>query len=779
MLRLKLVLFLLIVFSISCFSQTKLDMDSLATNLQPYLKNVPKENIYLQTSKGIYESGEDLWFKAYVLNAQSFIPSMLSQTLYLQLIDESTRKALWQEMYEIKNGFADGQVYLPDSLAEGNYLLEAFTANSFFADSVQFKALRKIRVVKSYTSIIASAGLAEVPDKKTSIQFNVFPEGGKLINEIPAKLAFKAVNLNGEPVQVSGTLFQDDQALQSFRSEHAGMGSLAFTPISGKKYHIRLSEPAKDSIFQLPKVYAEGISLSLMGRDSSNLIFAVERVGGTTAKVYLRGQLRGKTACIASGLLDKQLTIKLPLKEFTQQGIAEFTLFNEILQPIAERLVYVNAEKKLFIKTELSKQQFKLREKATLKISVSDQSGHPVQANLGLSVSDKLYNNPKDAKNVLTHYYLSSQLKGRIRDPAFYFDEKQLNREIAMDLLLLTQGWRNYVWSEDNLEQYKSGGQPVVSEGIAGEVRFTKKLKQAPQGMQFLTVFTPDEKGTTKHSSFIESDVAGNFKITSQDLKGAQGNYLYINPVSAVDFAPRISMDMPFSAINKRVNRSKLSYPLADGTGNNKIEPLKPYETRPISVKLNEVVVKASGTNVFRDKYLGKLDSLAKLEINTDYVCILGNVLNCFIHNKDTSKKPINGEHYYVHIGKKGEILGADYPLKGWFGTRHYVYYNPNLNFTEEELLKRNNLTRIKGYYAEKEFYQPNYDKESADDVLPDARNTLLWAPNVITDKNGEATLSFYTSDINTGFIGKIEGVNGEGLLGLGGFEFLVRKTDR
>ena len=109
-------------------------------------------------------------------------------------------------------------------------------------------------------------------------------------------------------------------------------------------------------------------------------------------------------------------------------------------------------------------------------------------------------------------------------------------------------------------------------------------------------------------------------------------------------------------------------------------------------------------------------------------------------------------------------------PSKGY---KSVVYHFPKI--TEEELLIINNLTRVKAYYANREFYNPNYDQET-EEVIPDFRNTLLWEPSVITDEKGEATLSFFCSDINTDFVGRIEGVNGEGLLGTGYFKFTVRK---
>ena len=84
---------------------------------------------------------------------------------------------------------------------------------------------------------------------------------------------------------------------------------------------------------------------------------------------------------------------------------------------------------------------------------------------------------------------------------------------------------------------------------------------------------------------------------------------------------------------------------------------------------------------------------------------------------------------------------------------RTVVYEGPY--YSEEELLRRNNYWRTKGYYGKREFYQPDiFDMRSS---LPDARNTLLWLPNLMTDENGEAEAEFYCSDINTGFIGVVE----------------------
>ncbi len=71
---------------------------------------------------------------------------------------------------------------------------------------------------------------------------------------------------------------------------------------------------------------------------------------------------------------------------------------------------------------------------------MTDDNGQPVKADLGISVFDKAYSNPDDRVNMLAYCYLSSQIRGAVCRPAYYFDEKNVDRMQAMDLLLLTQG---------------------------------------------------------------------------------------------------------------------------------------------------------------------------------------------------------------------------------------------------------------------------------------------------------------------------------------------------
>jgi len=177
---------LIVLVGSSAFSQSPNPVyEKLVVQMKDLAKNNAPELVYIQPSKGIYETSEDLWFKAYLLNAQYFTPSLLSKTLYLQLINEASRRVVWQEKYEAKNGFADGHIFLQDSLPDGNYLLAAYTQHSFFANNEELKDVRRIIVRKEVKSQATTKQTTTLKtDIKPPIQFTSFPEGGSLIDEI-------------------------------------------------------------------------------------------------------------------------------------------------------------------------------------------------------------------------------------------------------------------------------------------------------------------------------------------------------------------------------------------------------------------------------------------------------------------------------------------------------------------------------------------------------------------------------------------------------------------
>ena len=86
------------------------------------------------------------------------------------------------------------------------------------------------------------------------------------------------------------------------------------------------------------------------------------------------------------------------------------------------------------------------------------------------------------------------------------------------------------------------------------------------------------------------------------------------------------------------------------------------------------------------------------------------------------------------------------------------------LIYTRRFRTKFNNLVFAKnmlmrGLQADVPFYSPNYSVPKADHKEIDRRTTIYWNPEIITDENGEATVSFYTADRATNYKIVVEGV--------------------
>jgi hypothetical protein len=160
-------------------------------------------------------------------------------------------------------------------------------------------------------------------------------------------------------------------------------------------------------------------------------------------------KLNGAPCSGAQGTVQGRQAVRLPKELFPFQGIVELTLTDGDGRPVAERLVFVNPEQRLNISTTPDKERYALRDTGKVRIQVTDAAGNPVQAELAVSIFDKAYLYRPGHENILSHSYLSEQIRGDIFNPTYYFDEGNADRLLALDLLLMTQGWRRYVWEAE------------------------------------------------------------------------------------------------------------------------------------------------------------------------------------------------------------------------------------------------------------------------------------------------------------------------------------------
>src|SRR5471032_50959 len=84
------------------------------------------EKVYLHTDRDVYTQGEDLWFKAYLVNAQNNKPISYSHNLYVELISPGLQITM-RHALRLEDGLGNGDFKLPDTLSAGTYRLRAYT----------------------------------------------------------------------------------------------------------------------------------------------------------------------------------------------------------------------------------------------------------------------------------------------------------------------------------------------------------------------------------------------------------------------------------------------------------------------------------------------------------------------------------------------------------------------------------------------------------------------------------------------------------------------------
>jgi len=684
---------------------------------------------------------------------------------------------VWNEKYPISGGRAEGHVFIGEKWNTGEYRVEGYTQSSFYADSTEAIFPQKIWVVDRIDKQKPQDTKAR--QQRDNIRLGLYPEGGYLVQGIKNYVAFKTTDNQGMPAPLNGWLYENGARILDIESYHDGMGLFSFVPQEGIRYTVQLTNGQE---FPLPTSLRSGMVMHLEHTDRKNVVFSVRQSKESMPRrISLFVQMRGVPCYQAGGVLRDSLIITLPTSEFIGQGIAEATLYDEQQRPVAERLFYVLPDKQLAITARPSKEVYSRRDKGKVRIHVTDSEGKPVQAEICVSIFDKAYMNQSYRETMLSYNLLSTQIRGNIHHPAYYFDRNNPDRLHALDLLLLTQGWRRYTWQESRKDYH---GKPFLCDSIIGrETVGSRKMKRNTTngGEQVIQVFGP-----SGDSQFLWTDSVGNFSVPVSVMNTLRGGYVYIKPLLGKEFKPHLTLSDGTVLIDS-IRKSKKSYQSYLNNVEKEKKDAELVTTQTGTVLLNEVLVTRKRRIPFRDKFMGRLDSLVNINLGP-WVCkhdylenykegyshLLGDErapVQCAQHSRDTlnvRRKPV--------IGKMYRIIKYEPNTQGiWIvkDIEDIKYEGPI--YTDEELLRMNNITRVKGYYGQREFYTP--DSVEMLSSLPDARNTLLWSPSVLTDKNGDAIVPFWTSDINTQFIGVVEGTDGLGLLGSNTFEFHVSKT--
>ncbi|WP_242691591.1 TonB-dependent receptor plug domain-containing protein [Desertivirga arenae] len=645
------------------------------------------------------------------------------------------------------------------------------------------------------------------PVKSTSSESDVqfFPEGGTLVNGIRTRVGFKALGSDGLSREISGYISDNNNnRITDFKSEYAGMGSFLLLPIKGSSYKafVKFADGSEKQV-DLPKAGNEGYVLSVNNSNADNLFVKVTASENLLNKgdLTLIATNNGVVQYVSKNRVENSVFSGTIPKNRFQRGILQLTLFSSDYQPVAERLVFINKnDLALSIKTD--KASYGKRQKVTVDLATLD-SGKAARAALSIAVINES-TVPFDDINetsILSNLLLTSDLKGYIEKPNYYFTEPLSSQKVGhLDNLMLTQGWRRYSWKSIVNNSYPNltyspernitlSGRVVNANGspvIGGNV-----ILLPAKGKVAITDTITDKEGrfTFPGLSFNDSTT---FVLQARNTKGKKNVYIEIDALPG----ELVSKNRNAASLEVNVNQSLIGY-LKKRSDD--FEEMRKNGLLRKSIMLAEVKVaekKPVLTNSSNLNGAGNADAIIKADklINCLNLaqCLQGMVAGIIVQNgiaystrsmysSFSGLVPmqliIDGMYVdptYLSIIAPQDVESIEvlksagnvaiYGIRGGGGVLIINTKRGERNLSYRRLSPGIASFKPQGIFSSREFYSPMYATPTAEQLI-DRRNTIYWNPDVITNEDGKTSLSFYTADEPGTYKVVVEGLDAKGSL--------------
>lgn len=657
-----------------------------------------------------------------------------------------------------------------------------------------------------------------------------FPEGGDLIAGITNHVGFKALTPQGIGGDVEGTIVDNEGTkVASFRSTHLGMGKFKFSPEKGKSYEAVISQPGGTTqAFPLPKVKEQGYTLHISNASSDLTIITIHSSFKRSRSFNLIGHSRGNPVYTMSGKVKRNqaFTAKI-LKSSLPGGIIHFTLFDQNFAPRCERLAFIRKNNELDIEIHPNKDEYSSNEKVDVNLRVKSFVHDTLPAHLSIAVVNlDMAPNASYQTSILSNLLLTSDLTGYIENPNYYFQDRKPATLQALDLLMMTQGWRRFTWKEVREAANKKPPTIELERGfrVSGvlkansgwPVKNGKVTILAPRLQLFSTVQTND-KGAFK---FENLPLLNGTKvlIRGTNHKGKPNVKITLDappaPMKArqLDSYPRFLSSTATDMDVYLKNQAKQAQ-LLKALGVNLDEFIELDEVQVTARKIKgKQYSKRPGQLYSRPNFRLHLENTnAGVSAATNFLSYITGKIPGVTVGGDPSTGRIGvfyrGSNRSTLYGKRSVMYLLDgspvtidmlenLPLNqiayvDMISSARAVMYGADaVNGVMAVYLKKDNgsskrVVKAKkgqlnfifneGYYQARQFYVPPYDKENfTKKKLPDLRSTVYWNP-LVKVKNGEAHVSFYNPDANSRYQILVEGVSAQGELGRQVYYYLIK----
>lgn len=813
----------------------KVIFEQYMNQAQTFADNYPREKAYLHFDNTSYYVGDTIWFKAYVTLAEKQVFSSISRPLYVELVDQAGH-VTDKQIIKLSQGEGSGQFVLPQSMLSGYYEVRAYTRWMLaFSDPQYFSRTLPIyqlshsdQLERSISTYELSPSMEKRPEEtreKLSLRF--FPEGGQLVEGVTSQVAFKAESKNEGNLQLSGTLYtKEGQEITSFETLHDGMGAFEYTP-SALPAIAKVNFQGKKYEFTLPKALPNGYVLKV-DNNAGAISVTVSCNAATpqdTLAVFISHQGRPHAYqlihCQANE--PQQFTVlsrKLPA------GVLQISLLNRAGNTLCDRFVFASPRAPLQISPKGLKEIYAPYAPIRCELQLNNAIGEPMPGKLSVSIRDAVRSDYMEYdNNIFTDLLLTSDLKGYIHQPGYYFTESSLRKQKELDILLMVHGWRKYDMTQQiGISPFTPLQLPESQLVLYGQVKSTI-LKNKLKDIALSVMVKRDAEIITGQTV---TDENGHFSIPLEDFEGSMEAVIQTRKVGKErNKDASILIDRHFSPATRAYGYKELhpewgniahwqqeaekfdslymdSIRRVDGLyllDEVEIKSKRRRQSTNMATKINEQSIDAyydirQAVDQLRDngkvvttipEVMEKLNPLFYWDRSNDN-CTYRQKPICYImDNKILSSTEVN--MMLTEIDGLASIIIS----KGTGGIDDEIIQNSKMSDSNDidvteldkysifyliplprhDVLNKHETaalgtrqTVMQGYTPALEYYSPAYiDKELYMDKA-DKRRTLYWNPTVQTDENGKAVIECYNNQYSTPLIIQAETLSNDGKIG-------------
>ncbi|HUQ67196.1 MAG TPA: hypothetical protein VM101_13625 [Flavitalea sp.] len=787
------IIFSLLILISAFFSEVYAQYDTVLNILDT---RYPQEKLYLHFDRPYYNAGETIWFKSYIFSAN--MPSLISKTVYADLVDEKGN-IIDRKIAPVVMSSAAASFDLPSNLSSSTVYIRAYTDWMLNFDS-SFIYTKAIPVIQEKTP----SAKRIIP--KNFLQF--FPEGGDLVSGVESRVAFKATDIHGLPYNIVGEITDSKgKSVTKISSMHDGMGFFIIKPEIKEQYKATWKDAlGKIQQTPLPAAKKDGYVL-MITQDASSVKFLISRPEGeviSDASVTVVGQMQQQLVYMAKANILKAPTVRgsIPIDKIPA-GILQLTIFSPDKKPLAERIVFVNRQDYYFI-TDLNSplKGFDKRRKNVIQVDVPDT----IRTNLSVAVTDAGINPHLEGEDdIFSNVLLTSDIKGYIHNPAYYFSNESDSVRNHLDLVMMTNGWRRFKWPDVLAGKFPATDhQPADYLTVRGKVNgLTKQelvnkeisaILEVNKKQEFVNIpVAPD--GTFQLDGLLFFDTAKlyyQFNNDKDKILTSRANFDVKSNLLKIPFAAKNDTNLVYRTVMppKEVWAGNLAL---SGKNQAVADARKKVQTlESVTVTARQKTKKqlldeqyTSGFFAAGDAYTFDLSDDMTAQASTSVLNYLqgkvaglqitgmgpsaqmswrGGTPSLFLNEMSSDLSLIQNLNMadiaYIKVFRP-PFFGAQ---GGGSGGAIAVYTKKGANLFND--VKGLDFAKISGYNSEKQFYSPDYSKYDEHHTDGDYRATLYWNPFILTDKTSRRQVfTFYNNDITRRFRVVIEGCDEQGRL--------------